>query len=179
MSLEEAYYISQIVAVVAILGSLVAIYFQMRQNHAIERGNAQRDLLDQTRGWWLLGVQDEAWFGTISAGLHDFRSLDRLQQARFSAWGYNLLHIVEGVFFQNRSRLIISTSHEGYVVAALSIMNTPGWRTWWEDEASKVVNAEFSAYMSKRLAAEAATLPLWTDLLPYFKPQTPTPGESA
>jgi hypothetical protein len=179
MTLEDLAYISQIVGVIAVLASLVAIYFQMRQNHAIERGNAQRDLLDQTRGWWLLGVQDAAWFDTISAGLNDFRSLDRLQQARFSAWGYNLLHIVEGVFFQNRSRLIISTSHEGYVVAALSIMSTPGGRTWWEDEASKVVNAEFSAYLSKRLATEAATLPLWTDLLPYFKPQSAKPGEAA
>ena len=35
MTLEDIYYISQIVAVVAILGSLVAIWFQMRQNHAI------------------------------------------------------------------------------------------------------------------------------------------------
>lgn len=37
MSLEEAYYISQIVAVVAIIGSLIAIYFQQRQTNTIAR----------------------------------------------------------------------------------------------------------------------------------------------
>jgi hypothetical protein len=37
MTLEEAYYISQIVAVIAIIGSLVAIYFQQRQTNKIAR----------------------------------------------------------------------------------------------------------------------------------------------
>lgn len=37
MTLEELYYISQIVAVVAIIGSLVAIYFQQSQTNKIAR----------------------------------------------------------------------------------------------------------------------------------------------
>jgi len=37
MTLEEIYYVSQIVAVVAILGSLIAIYFQQRQTNTIAR----------------------------------------------------------------------------------------------------------------------------------------------
>ena len=37
MTLEELYYISQIIAVVAIIGSLVAIYFQQRQTNKIAR----------------------------------------------------------------------------------------------------------------------------------------------
>lgn len=168
MSLEEVGVVAQVLGLVLVAASLVFVGFQMRQTHAIERGNAQRDLLDQTRDWWMLGVQDQAWFDTICAGLHDFRSLDRFQQARFNAWGSNLQHIVEGVFFQHRSGLIVPTSHEGYTIALLSIVNTPGGRMWWE-EASKVVNAEFSTYLSKRLAAEAATLPVWTDLLPHYR----------
>lgn len=116
----------------------------------------------------MLGVQDEAWFDTICAGLHDYRSLDRFQQARFNSWGFNLQHIVEGVFFQHRSGLIAPTSHEGYMLACLSILNTPGGRMWWE-EASRVGNAEFFTDLSKRLAADAATLPVWTDLLPHYR----------
>ena len=47
MSLETVYYITQIVAVVAILASLVAIWFQMRQSQKMERAAAQRELLDR------------------------------------------------------------------------------------------------------------------------------------
>jgi hypothetical protein len=168
MDLEEIGLITQVLGLVLVAASLVFVGFQMRQTHAIERGNAQRDLLNQTRDWWVLGVQDQDWFDTISAGLHDFHSLDRFQQARFNAWGFNLLHIIEGVFFQNRSALFVSTSHEGYMLAALAILNTKGGRMWWA-EASKVVNTEFSAYLSKRLAADAASLPAWNDLFPHFR----------
>lgn len=169
MSLEQVYYVSQIVAVVAILGSLIAIYFQMRQNHAIERANAQRDILNQTREWWMQTVETEAMFETISTGLRDFQALDRYGQARFNAIMFNLQHIVEGAFFQHRSKLINATSHEGYMLAYLAILNTPGGRTWWV-EGSKVGNAELCTYLTKRLNAEGATLPLWTDLLPHFRP---------
>ena len=37
MTLEEIYYISQIVAVIAILGSLAAVYWQVRQTNMIAR----------------------------------------------------------------------------------------------------------------------------------------------
>lgn len=40
--------------------SLVFVGMQMRQTHAIERGNAQRDLLNQTRDWWMTCVRDRS-----------------------------------------------------------------------------------------------------------------------
>ena len=43
MNLETIYYITQIIAVAAILISLVAIWFQMRQSTKIERAAAQRE----------------------------------------------------------------------------------------------------------------------------------------
>ena len=177
MSLEVLGLVAQVLGLVLVASSLVFVGSQMRQTHSIELGNAQRDLLDQTRDWWMLGVQDQAWFDTISAGLHDFRSLDRFQQARFNAWGFNLQQIVEGVFFQHRSGLIIPTSHEGYMLAFLAILNTPGGGMWWQ-EASKVGNAEFCTYVSKRLAAEAATLPVWSDLLPHYRQSFVRAGKS-
>lgn len=168
MTLEDIYYISQIVAVIAILGSLVAIYFQMRQNHAQELTNAQRDILNQSRDWWRLGVESEEMFTTICAGLQDFNSLTPFQQARFHAWASSLQQIATGAYFQNRSKLIYSSSHEGFMRAFLSILKTPGGRAWW-DVSGKLANQELAAYLNKRLASDAATLPLWTDIVPHFR----------
>jgi hypothetical protein len=177
MTLEEIYYISQIIAVVAILGSLVAIYFQLRQNHAQELANAQRDILNQSREWWMLGVENEEMFETISAGLQDFHNLNRFQKARFHAWAANLQQIVTGVYFQHRFKLINPSSHEGFMRAFLSILNTPGGREWWQISGN-TGNREVTAYMNARLAAEATTLPTWTDLLPHFRlPQESEPAK--
>lgn len=46
MTLEEVYYISQIVAVVAIFCSLVAVLVQMRQTNRLLRNQARRDQID-------------------------------------------------------------------------------------------------------------------------------------
>lgn len=168
MTLEEIYYISQIVAVVAILGSLLAIYFQMRQNHAFVRANEQREFLDQVREWWALSAESEEKFQTICSGLQDFHGLDRFQQAQFHAWAADMQAIFTGAFFQHRSTLISPSSHEGMARAFLSILNTPGGHAWWE-MSSKTANKDVVTYLNARLAAEAATLPVWTDLVPHFR----------
>lgn len=166
MTLESIGLIVQILGVLLVSGSLIFVGLQMRQTHSIERGNAQRDILNQTREWWMIVVEDEATFDTFCAGLADYASLSRYRQARFNALVWNLKHIVEGVFFQHKTGLLMESSHSGYMIAFLAILNTPGGRQWWA-EASKVANAELADYLSARLAAEAAELPLWTDLLPH------------
>lgn len=166
MTLENFSLIAQILGVLLVSGSLIFVGLQMRQTHAIERGNAQRDLLNQTRDWWMTVAQDEETFDTFCAGLADYAGLNRYRQARFNALGWNLQHIIEGVYFQHKAGLVMASSHDGYMIAFLAILNTPGGRQWWA-EASKVANAELSAYLSARLEAEAKSLPRWTDLLPH------------
>lgn len=167
MTLEELSLTAQIISVLLIPASLAFVGMQMRQTLAIERGNAQRDILDQTRDWWMRCVSDEAMFDTFSKGLEDYNGMSRFQRARFSTLGFNLFHIVEGVFWQSRERLFTDSMREGYYVAFLSIINTPGGRQWWE-EAARVGNSEFCDYLSARLAREAETLPKWNDLNPYL-----------
>jgi hypothetical protein len=169
MSLEELSLFAQVFGLVLVAASLVFVGFQMRQTHAIERANAQRDLLNQSREWWMLGVESEQMFDTISSGLQDFRGLSRFQQAQFHAWSANLLQLVTGVYFQHRAKLINPSSHEGFMRAFLSILNTPGGRQWWQISGD-IGNREVATYMNARLAAEAATLPVWTDLLPHYRP---------
>ena len=50
MTLEELYYISQIVAVIAIIGSLVAIYFQQSQTNKIARAQISQAVSENYQG---------------------------------------------------------------------------------------------------------------------------------
>ena len=174
MTLQDISLTAQVVGVLLIPASLLFVGMQMRQAHAVERGNAQRDILNQTRVWSMVCVEDEATFDTFSAGLVNYDALSKFRKARFNALGWNLMHIVEGVFFQHKTGLNNASSHEGYVIAFLAVINTPGGRQWWAG-ASKVANAELAAYLAGRLDAEAATLPLWTNLLPFFRLPTAEP----
>ena len=63
MTLEDLSLIAQIASVLLVPASLVFVGMQMRQTHAIERGNAQRDLLNQTRDWWMTCVRHPFDYG--------------------------------------------------------------------------------------------------------------------
>ena len=119
MTLEDLSLIAQIASVLLVPASLVFVGMQMRQTHAIERGNAQRDLLNQTRDWWMTCVRDEAIFDAYRAGLADYASLSRYQKARFSTLSFNLFHIVEGIYLQDKVKLLTDKMSEGYYIAPM------------------------------------------------------------
>jgi len=52
MTLEEIYYIGQTIAVLAILGSLAAIYWQQRKAHALARAESQREISQLASQWF-------------------------------------------------------------------------------------------------------------------------------
>ena len=173
MTLQDLSLIAQIAGVLLIPASLFFVGLQMRQTHAVERANAQRDLLNQMRDWWMLTAEDETVFASFSAGLADFATLGRYRQAKFNALCWNLGHIVEGAFWQHQAGLINASSHNGYIMAWLSIIGTPGGRQWWE-ETSQIVNIKFATYVNLRRDTHAGPLPLWTDLLPFFEQERKT-----
>ena len=53
MTLDVFGLIAQVLGLVFVAASLVFVGVQMRQTHAIETGNAQRDIWNQTRDWWM------------------------------------------------------------------------------------------------------------------------------
>ena len=168
MDLETIYYIGQTIAVVAILVSLLAIYQQQRQTNEIEKVDAFRDLAQQTRDWWSIYAQDEETFETVRRGLHDFSSMSPYQQACFNSWAMSVLHIIEGVFFQYRAKLLDESLHEGYMIAMLAVLKTPGGAQWWV-HASNLINPGVSGYLTERLEKEREHLPAFTDIIPHLQ----------
>ena len=61
MNLEELGLVAQVLGLALVAASLAFVGIQMRQHHTSERGNAQRDILDQTREWWASCVAVWRW----------------------------------------------------------------------------------------------------------------------
>ena len=65
MTLETIYYITQIIAVGAILASLVAIYIQQRKDHVLARAEHQRQILAEVPRYTELAATDPAALQSI------------------------------------------------------------------------------------------------------------------
>lgn len=167
MTLESIYYIGQTVAVLAILISLIAIFFQMRQTQAIERANAQRELLIQTREWFAILSKDEGFFNDICECMQEYNTADRFKKQRFNCWAFNILLIIEQVFYQNQEGLMNDGSFNRFIQALLSVVRTTGGAQWWQ-EAYLIVGTDVGGYLTKRLEEEDDNIRPWDEILTFM-----------
>lgn len=168
MSLETVYYVTQIVAVIAILGSLTAIWFQMRQNQMVERANGQRALLMKASDWFNVNRDDAMLFDIIARLMEDYDGADPEDQGRFSSWGFELLFMVESAMYMHRDGFLNEKSYDGFMQGAIGLVKTPGGRQWYAG-AQHIWGADAVAELKERMDEIGDQVPPWNELRPEFK----------
>lgn len=169
MTLEAIYYIGQTIAVIAILGSLVAIFFQQKRANDFELANGQRDLLNRARELFSLAAKDEATLTSIQSGLHDYQSANDFQQATFSAWAFHAFMTIQQAYYLNAAGLVKNDVYQAYVNYAMATLNTKGGRDWWVTEGSKTTAVEFAAYIEDLFVTNGEAYPALYDVVPHYK----------
>ena len=168
MTLETLYYMTQIIAVLAILGSLIAIWFQMRQNQMVERADSQRELLAKAVQWTNTVRDDKELLDVVARLLEDYASADPADQARFFAWGFELLMTVEMAMYMHKDGFMNDASYDGFMQVGMSVIKTPGGQEWWE-EVRHIWGADAVEELAKRMSEIGNQVPPYNELRPDFK----------
>jgi len=169
MTLEALYEVSQIVAVVAILGSLIAIFFQMRQGQKIARAASQRDLLNHAAEFIKLALDNPTVLEDIRRGLMEYDNAPTVTKSNFSTWAWVYMFIMEQCIYMNKDGLITKSSFDGFETGALGIISTPGGHQWWQ-HTKKIIGVDVSRHLDARLTALGGKTPPYYELLTQFAP---------
>ncbi len=165
MSLENIYYIGQTVAVVAILASLVAIWYQMRQSQKMERAAAQRELLlrvsEWTRNFLTIGGNGDL----LTRGLVEYEASDAATQNEVNKALAEFVFVAESALNMHRDGFFSEGTWIGIEGAALSLLRTPGGGQWWE-HGQKFIGPEIVAHLNKRRAEIDPASPNFLDITP-------------
>lgn len=148
MTLEEIYYISQIVAVVGIFASLVFVGLQIRQNTRATRAashNAVSDSLNEINRMFAENADlTKIWL----AGMADRKSLTPEERWRFDATARAYMHVCETMYIQAGlgagDKSVMHAEEEGIRV----VFGAPGIREWWSENPYGFCN-EFRTYVAK------------------------------
>lgn len=148
MSLEEFYYISQIVAVVGIFASLVFVGLQIRQNTRATRAashNAVSDSLNEINRMFAENADlTKIWL----TGMANRQALSAEERWRFDSTARAYLHVCETMFIQAGlgagDKSVMHAEEEGIRTAFAS----PGVREWWAENPYGFC-AEFRTYVTK------------------------------
>ena len=169
VTLENIYYIGQTIAVVAILISLVAIFFQMRQGQALARADSQRDLLKSITQFLNLTMDNPKVLEDVRRGLQEYDSQPHQAKSNFATWAYGYLFVMEQCVYMKKDNLITESSFNGFEVGALGIISTPGGAQWWA-HTKKIIGADLVNHLDTRLEELDGVTPPFYELLTQFAP---------
>lgn len=132
MTLEELAYISQIIGVVAVFGSLVILIVQIRAANQLAReaaNNAQSAGLQEiSRAIF----EAPGMAGVWERGTRDLASLDDEERVRFIAFTTFSLRIWEGLHLQHLRGQVAEDLWNSHLRQLASIQKLPGFNDVWE-----------------------------------------------
>jgi len=176
VTLEEIYYIGQTIAAVAILGSLVAIYWQQRKTHALERAASQRDILNGVKELSGFPATDPTALESIRACLQDYSGATPSQQAQYAHAAVMAVNIAEKALYMRREELADDLSTDSFVNLALAYIATPGGQQWWAS-AKHAFGAIVRDEIERNLNERDDIVPLWVPLVFYGSGEVETRKE--
>jgi hypothetical protein len=148
MTLEELYYISQIVAVIGIFGSLLFVGLQIRQNTLATRAashNAVSNSLNEINRMFAENADlTRIWL----AGQTNRQALTPEERWRFDSLARAYLHVCETMYVQ----AALGTGDKSVMLAEedgiKAVLAAPGVREWWSENPYGF-SREFRAYIAK------------------------------
>lgn len=168
MTLEAVYYITQIIAVGAILASLVAIYIQQRKDHVLARAENQRAILEQVESFMSIPLASPDALENIRACYVDYEGATPAQQASFAHLVHKAVSIAEASLYMRNDKLIAEASYKGFEGAALLSLVTPGGRQYWQ-RVRMAIGADIRDVLDSALR-ERTDIPLVWEVFPQFAP---------
>lgn len=147
MTLEEFYYVSQIVAVVGVFGSLLFVGLQIRQNTRATRAashNAVSNSLNEINRMFVENAEvTKIWL----TGLNDRQGLSPDERWRFDSLARAYFHVCETMYIQadlgTGDRSIMFAEENGI----RALFAAPGVREWWAENPYGF-GVKFRAYVA-------------------------------
>ena len=168
MTLEDIYYISQIVAVLAILVSLIFVGRQLRQSQKMERAAAQRDLLLRVAEWVRMVHQDsDGSFDKFVLGLREYDHADALTQMMVEKCLAEFVFVAESALNMRRDGFFSDGTWRGIEGATLSLLRTPGGAQWWK-YGQRTIGYEIVQHLNKRLSEMDTATPNFLQFAPSY-----------
>lgn len=137
MTLEALYFVAQIIAAIAIIGSLVFVGFQIRANTREHRTTAYNI---RSEKWvainQLISSNTELWEAVIK-GNRSYRDLTPSERMAYGAFWHQYCSYIFDVATQRDLGTIDETVWQNYQFSFRMFCRSPGARTWWREQGSK------------------------------------------
>ncbi len=155
LTLEQSYYIGELVAAIAVVISLIYVGLQVKQNTEATRVAASQ-IFPQlfstlTEGISASNESSDLWL----RGLEDFENLNRTEKVRFSSLLNQAVRVYESAYYQLKCGVLDKDIFDGFNRGFLDVMNEKGARSWWSYR-KRVYGNEFQSWLDNQVDSGVA-----------------------
>jgi hypothetical protein len=152
MSLEHVFYISQIVAALALVASLLFVALEVRNSTRESRHRAGEEAYQKFREVQLETASNADLARIWASGVHDFSSLEALDRTRFLLVAHVFFKNWESVFLVHIDGRLSHELCESTECMAGDLIGYPGIRTAWSAR-KKYFHPAFRSHVDSRIEA--------------------------
>ena len=151
MTLENLYFVSQIIAALAIIASLIFVGLQVRQSTITSRAAAAQALSKQYSDLNHMLLHSDVR-EIFARGLDGMGALNTAEKVGFSSVLSAISRTVEAFYYQKGKGTLDSKLFEGWFMQYLDLHGNKGAREFWALRRHQYTN-EFVLYLDQRLAS--------------------------
>ena len=148
LNLEQTYYISQIVAVIAIVASLFYVGEQLRLNTREQRVDAWITYVDKWYDFSIVLAKDTELIKLRMRGDLDYESLNDLDKRRYLFIVTAEIEIWQQAFIMHKEGMVDWINIENFKLDVIRRMKLPGCRKAW-NEFRMTFNPGFRGYIDE------------------------------
>jgi len=160
MTLNDIYLISQVVAVAALVPSVIYLAVQVRQNTLQASANAAYQFLEATGGLNAVPIGNKETARVVRRGLEDISVLDGDEKLQFVWFISQHLTTYSTVYELYRNKTLLESQWHPAKKDIITLMATNGGRTIWEDFAKEGLSPDFIAYVEGLLEGDEGSYSL-------------------
>ena len=161
-TLEQTYFVTEIVGMVFVVISLLAVFIQLRQNTQIVRASSATQGVEGLAQSWRMLAQDAELMELVLKGLEDPSRLDGVDRARWYSYFSSSWWGLQSSYNQWRNGLLDDDYWHSYKSLFVDLKDQPGLQKHWIDR-KHWMSEDFRQYVE----TEIMTAPATSDYKPW------------
>jgi len=157
LTLNDLYLISQVVAVAALIPSVLYLAVQVRQNTLQARANAAYQFLEATGSINAIPMGNKETASVVRRGLEDISALNPDEKLQF-IWFVGQHYTTHSTVYElYRNKTLPESQWHPIKKDIITLMGTNGGRTVWDDFAAEGLSPDFVSYVEDLIESGEAS----------------------
>jgi len=148
MSLEQASYLSQVIAAIAVLASLVFVGLQIRQNTRSQRVVAVDSLAAAIAAINVPAIESPALGEALAKALQDWGAASREQRIIAHYFLFSYFKLAENAWYQQKTKVLDSNQWLGWETMLRAFYHSEGVKRGWWPRRRHAYSPAFQAYLA-------------------------------